>query len=294
MKELVDLKRDPAEQELLTRSAGPKPVAPPKMQADITLAKFKSWKATWLDFAKLSKMSEMPEEEQRSLLKSHLSLEMRGVLEHVIVIDESIDKTPEAILDKIEDNIRKKRNVTVDLVAFDNRKQKPNETAENYLVAIKELAADANLTDSHCPDCKKVCIERRLTARLISGISSEQTRQKLLAMSPFPTLKVVIDKINSEESASRDSDTLRGRGLEINGNFTRRDRDRSSSAPSQAAGTCQRCGRGEHHPGQTCPAKAATCKFCKRMGHFEVVCFTKNSNNSGNKQQQRQQERQQE
>ena len=215
-------------------STGPKPVAPPKLAADISLSKFKSWKATWLDFAKLSKIDKMSEEEQRSLLKSHLSLEMRGVLEHVIILDETTGTTPTVILEKIEENIRKKRNVTVDLVNFDNRKQKHGETAENYLVSIRELAADANLTADHCNDCKKKCMERRLTARLISGIHNESTCQKLLAISPFPPLQTVINKVNAQEAASRDSHLLQGRDPEVN--FTQKrqkgqDRGRSSSCP---------------------------------------------------------------
>ena len=279
MKELVDMKRDPKSS---NRSTGPKPVAPPKLAADISLSKFKSWKATWLDFAKLSKIEEMSEEEQRSLLKSHLSLEMRGVLEHVIVIDESVDTTPTAILAKIEDNIRKKRNVTVDLVNFDNRKQKHGESAENYLVSIRELAADANLTADHCQNCKKTCMERRLTARLISGIHDESTRQKLLAISPFPKLQTVIDKINAQESASRDNSLLRGREREINFTKKGQDRGRSASRPRVPPGTCHRCGKGEHQQGQNCPAKNATCKFCKKVGHYDTVCYSKKSNSSNN------------
>ena len=282
MKELVDMKRDSKPS---TRSTGPKPVAPPKLAADISLSKFKSWKATWLDFAKLSKIDEMSEEEQRSLLKSHLSLEMRGVLEHVIILDETTDTTPAAILDKIEENIRKKRNVTVDLVNFDNRKQKHGETAENYLVSIRELAADANLTADHCNDCKKKCMERRLTARLISGIHNESTRQKLLAISPFPPLQTVIDKVNAQEAASRDSHLLRGRDPEVN--FTQKgqkgqDRGRSSSRPRLPPFSCTRCGKPAHEQGQVCPAKSATCNYCKKIGHFDVVCYSKMNNSSNN------------
>ena len=229
-------------------------------------------------------MDGMEEGQQRSLLKSHLTQDMRGVLEHVIVIDESVDKTPDAILDKIEENIRKKRNVTVDLVKFDTRTQMQFESAETYLVAIRELAADANLTVDHCNDCKKKCLERRLTARLISGIHDEGTQKKLLAISPFPKLDQVIAKVNAEESAARDNNSLRGR--EVNRNFTQgQDRSRNSSPSTSSSHphspTCNRCGKGEHRSGQTCPAKNQTCNYCNKLGHWEVVCKVKIRDNNG-------------
>ena len=285
MKEVVDMKRDSSSSS--SRSSGPKPVPPPKLAADISLSKFKSWRSTWQDYAKLSKMDGMEEGQQRSLLKSHLTQDMRGVLEHVIVIDESVDKTPDAILDKIEENIRKKRNVTVDLVKFDTRTQMQFESAETYLVAIRELAADANLTVDHCNDCKKKCLERRLTARLISGIHDEGTQKKLLTISPFPKLDQVIAKVNAEESAARDNNSLRGR--EVNRNFTQgQDRSRNSSPSTSSSHphspTCNRCGKGEHRSGQTCPAKNQTCNYCNKLGHWEVVCKVKIRDNETNKQ----------
>ena len=280
MKSVVDKLVEQQKKAKEERATGPKPVPPPKLSSEITLAKFKTWKATWEDYAKLSKMGDMTEEQQRALLYQNLSQDMRRVLDHAVVLDPAVDKTPNAILDKIEEHVRKKRNVTVDLVAFDNRRQRQGETAENYLVAIKELAADADLTAGHCQDCRKACLERRLTARLISGGNNEETRQKLLAMTPFPTLNKVIDKINAEESAARDNDSLRGRQINRNtadGRGRSQGRDRSQS---QARGTCTKCGKG-HSPNQTCPAEKSTCNVCKNKGHFTDLCFFAKSNNNG-------------
>ena len=108
MDQLVDNQRKAKEE----RAAGPKPVPPPKLTADVSVAKFKTWRATWDDYSKLSKMGDMQEETQRALLFQNLSQDMRRVLDHAVVLDPATDKTPEAILDKIEEHVRKRRNVT--------------------------------------------------------------------------------------------------------------------------------------------------------------------------------------
>lgn len=45
-------------------------------------------------------------------------------------------------------------------------------------------------------------------------------------------------------------------------------------APSGAAGGCDKCG-GNHASHDRCPASGRPCKYCKRMGHFAIVCHKK-------------------
>ncbi len=96
--------------------------------------------------------------EQQALFRSTLSLDMRDILEERIGIAE--DQKPEAILDEIQKYIRKKRSVVLDIVEFDNRKQKTGESFDSYLVAIQQIVQDAELTCDHCPDCKVACLDR--------------------------------------------------------------------------------------------------------------------------------------
>ncbi len=167
------------------RRSTPKPPSPPMLNTSITLAKFRSWRDSWNDYSRVYQITELPLEDQQALLRGTFSLEMRDVLKHILDADNR--DTPDEILDKVEANIRKKHNILTDLVEFDLRKQQPGESFEDYLVAIKKLADAADLVDKHCNDCFKECIDRRLTVRLISGITDEEVRTKLLAMNPMPT-----------------------------------------------------------------------------------------------------------
>ncbi len=61
-----------------------KPTEPPKLNADISVPKFKTWTASWEDYAKLWNVDAMKLDRQKSLLRSLLSLEIFKVLEKVI------------------------------------------------------------------------------------------------------------------------------------------------------------------------------------------------------------------
>ena len=41
---------------------------------------------------------------------------------------------------------------------------------------------------------------------------------------------------------------------------------------------CSRCGKSPHSR-EVCPAKDATCRKCKRKGHFSVMCYSKSVQN---------------
>ncbi len=192
MGELVDSKKKSAS----TSSRGPKPVAPPKLEPETSVSKFKAWRKAWDDYARMCKLNDLPLEEQQVLLRSCLSLAMRDVLEERIGVDSK--QVPDEILDDIEKFIRKKRSVVLDMVAFDNRKQKEGENFDSYLVAVQQLAQDADVAHDHCKACKIKCLDRRLAGRLISGIRDEKTRTKLLEEEKFPSRdKVVLPTPNS-------------------------------------------------------------------------------------------------
>ena len=103
---------------------------------------------------------------------------------------------PDEVLDKIKNYIRSQKNIALDCVAFEERKQAAGENFHSFLIAIKTLARDADLCNE--------CLNRRLVTKIMSGIYDKETRTKLLAMSPLPDLQTVTDLCRSEESAKLD------------------------------------------------------------------------------------------
>ncbi len=266
-----------------------KPTAPPKLDADTSVPKFKAWRASWEDYAKLCNVDAMKLDRQQSLLRSLLSLEMRKVLEKVIRVTDK--DCPADILQKIETHLRKKRNVVVDSRDLEDRKQREGETFQEYLIAVTDLAEEADVTAGHCDACQKTCLDRRLASRIISGIRDGETRRKLLALSPFPTLDKVKEICSAEESAHNDDDTMGKRSAAINTVNTdaekkyprKKGNRRSQGGGDQQADKCGNCGHDAHKKDEVCPAKDLKCNFCDRRGHFESVCRKKRSQESSEK-----------
>ena len=59
---------------------------PPPLEKDITLDELETWSSTWEDYYSVTKLEKEALNIQRANLKSHLSQEMRGVVEHVLGI----------------------------------------------------------------------------------------------------------------------------------------------------------------------------------------------------------------
>ncbi len=249
-------------------------VSPPsQLTPEMSVAKIKAWRKAWQDYAEMCQLEKMTLKEQQALFRSCLSLDMRDILEERIGTRE--DQKPEAILDEIEKYIRKKRSVVLDMVDFDNRKQKSGESFDAYLVAIQQIAQDADLTCDHCPDCKVACLDRRLAARLISGISDERTRTKLLEEEKFPSKDRVIEICTARESARKNHKEKWGNQGNIQSVKKRtrsREHSRSREGKHQNDEKCQYCGNKKHVSKEECPARDRTCKNCEKKGHFSHCC----------------------
>ncbi|MEL7309057.1 MAG: hypothetical protein AAGK05_15125, partial [Pseudomonadota bacterium] len=64
-------------------------------------------------------------------------------------------------------------------------------------------------------------------------------------------------------------------------NFSANPKNKSSH--DQTNKKCYRCGSNSHLASDSrCPAKNATCNFCKKTGHFSSVCSSKKNSSSNN------------
>ncbi len=270
MVELVDSKKKSAD----TTHRGPKPVPPPKLDPETTVAKFKAWRKAWDDYAHMCKVDKMSLEEQQAFFRSSLTLEMRDILEERIGVDPR--KGPNNLLDDIEKYIRKKRSVVLDMVELDNRIQKEGESFDSYLVAIQQLAQDADLTSGHCADCKLKCLDRQLAGRLISGIRDDETRTKLLEEETFPSKDKVVDICSAKESAKLNNREHKGQhnnsiAIDAVKNYPRKGNFQNNNRPEGRTCTC--CGKEWHQSKADCPAKDVDCNICGKMGHYPKYCF---------------------
>ena len=224
------------------------PSAPPpaKLTPDLSLREFRAWRATWTDFFELSDGQRLSPDRQLALFRTCLSSEMRAALGHTIPTKTTLNEQ----LDEIAEHFRRQRNVALYRVQFEQRQQQTGESFDNFYVAIRELATDAELCGT--------CLETRLTTRIMSGVRSEEVRKKLLALTPFPQLEAVVALCRSEESACNTEADLSSKP--------------ALNAAVRSPALCRYCGGRPHRSRSDCPAYGKTCSLCNRRHHFPQVC----------------------
>jgi hypothetical protein len=110
---------------------------------------------------------------------------MQQIVEVALGIYSATLLSPTDVLDQINTYIRSKRNIALDRVAFEDCRQSTSETFDDFYIRLRGLAEAADLCVTYS--------DTRLTTRIMAGIRDSETRRKLLALSPFPTLQNTIN-----------------------------------------------------------------------------------------------------
>lgn len=84
--------------------------------------------------------------------------------------------TPDLVLDVIGDYIRAKRNVALDQVAFEERRQDPSESFENFEIGLRRLAEVADLCAT--------CFETRMVTEIIEGHAKRRDQKEATGYQP--------------------------------------------------------------------------------------------------------------
>ena len=143
--------------------------------------------------------------------------------------------------------------------------------------------------------------ERAIRHAIFLGMNSQQARNKAINLMNEEgkelTVEFLMNQLAIEESQLNSSSSMnfaaynhrqnKGKsnkskctsGKNVGQNNSGAHRSSNHSQPSRKLpgmeGTCMRCGKPEHQPGQKCAAKNAKCKECHKIGHFHKVCQSK-------------------
>ena len=258
------------------RAPNPTVQAPKQLEEDVSLSAFETWVKTWNDYCSVTEADKYSQARQLGLFRGFLSPDMRNTLQHILGITQDSKALPEEVIGLLRKHIREERNIIRDLVAFDVRKQRQDETFNSFLVALKQVAQDAGIDD-----CQK-CYTRQLITRIVSGIRDSEVQKKLLALRPFPELNKVIEVCKAEETAAKDRaalSTSRSANHATRGRSQSRDRSKQGNQRN-TGGTdkkCFNCGQkcSRVGGGKNCPAEGKECHACKKPGHFSRYCRSK-------------------
>ena len=170
----------------------------------------------------------------------------------------------------------------IDKVEFERRLQRESESFDDYIVAIRKLVRNAEL-------CKE-CLDDRLLAKIMSGVTDQEVCEELLAKIPAPKLEEAILFARNKETARRSNmdlsgksvqqikgrDRLRSRSESPRGTY-RRDPPRSRSRQERpfTRQRCYFCGNEDcFSKDEKCPAFGKKCNECGLNDHYpnSVAC----------------------
>ena len=198
------------------------------------------------------------------------------------------------VLEKVDGFFEVRKNIIYERARFNRRNQQSGETAEQYIMALYDLA-------QHCDYGEMK--DEMIRDRLVVGIRDSSLSEKL-QLDPALTLETAKKAIRQREAVHEQQKVLKGNdrttgdcnldAMQHRQQRTHRNRgqqrDHMRDSHSHAdqrrvlntrSGTnmrsgekCGRCG-GNRHPRAKCPAKDEQCHHCKVKGHFSKVCRNK-------------------
>ena len=154
-------------------------------------------------------------------------------------------------------------NESVERRTFCRRVQQPGETFDDFLVSLRELAKT-------CKFCSDNCTQKNIRDQLIEGLLDGDTVEHLLQEKDL-TLDKAITTCRAQEAAKKQRAEITNTPHEPAHIQTLRRQPNLTRPP--LGRSCPGCGFGLHDGGrQRCPAYNATCRQCKKIGHFARVC----------------------
>ena len=176
--------------------------------------------------------------------------------------DENEPKTIENVIIKFRTYCKPKKNVTYERFVFMSRKQKSNESINDYLVALRNLIKQCeygSLTDSILKDA------------IVMGLRNKKTQEILLREADL-NLDKCINIVQAAERAHNHSYFI----AQEKNNDESMDIDKvTASNNNEKPKRCKFCGN-EHVWGRKhCPAFGKSCSNCGGSNHFMKVCKTK-------------------
>ncbi|KAL7839056.1 hypothetical protein SRHO_G00257140 [Serrasalmus rhombeus] len=244
--------------------------APFLQSAGEPLVPFKSWIRVFDNYV-LAVGEELSDARKRALLIHCLGAEGQRIFYTLTVAD---DKYATA-LTAIQDFFVPKVNVVAERYRFRQRSQHTGESTDQYIAALRELAATCEFGAME---------EEMIRDQLVEKTSSTRIRERLLLEVPLD-LKKAMTIARQIETAVAEAKVMMGaadgavHAVQHSGKLRRghgkgTPLQRPRGVWNNAQGiTCYRCGSGQHvatSPG--CPAKDAMCRSCNKKGHFAKVC----------------------
>lgn len=175
-------------------------------------------------------------------------------------------------------------NVVTERHNFRRRTQLPGESIDDFVLALRELAASCNFDAQ---------LEDNLRDQFVQGVSSQQIRGRLLLDGSALTFSRAVDiakhcqRVSDEAQsfahgevvqAIGNTPTSKNRGRQGKRQTPQSHHSRNSNGKNGVQRLhCYRCGSTQHLANASnCPARQKRCNGCGKIGHYASVCRAAN------------------
>ena len=188
------------------------------------------------------------------------------------------DKKYAPVKAQFDRHFTKRRNVIFERARFNMRRQEEGETVDAFITALYSLAEYCSYGALH---------DEMIRDRIVVGIRNATLAEKLQLDADL-TLDKAVTQARQAEAIKLQQPLLRGGGKPdtpvgavqrgdsgYKGKQSRKGSHNSGATVRKQPGSstaCSRCGKYPAHDKQHCPARDATCRKCKKRGHFQAVC----------------------
>ncbi|XP_013133755.1 PREDICTED: uncharacterized protein LOC106099688 [Papilio polytes] len=257
---------------------------------DNAAEKWKQWRLRFEIFMDANEIRKYPNEKQTAILLNAIGDEGISIFQSFNV-DRNVIKL-EDLLHKFDEKFNPHTNVTVERYNFFTRSQKEDESLEDYLTLLNNLASNCNfgqLKDELIKDMLVIGIKNtKIKERLLQeeNLTTEIAMKiaKSLELSHERSTKLVNntsmchDSVQAVKSTQNTKGRWRPQERDNQYNeYTQRNKSpfknaSRSKSPAYNNNICKRCGQIHKYK---CPAEGKTCNICKRKNHFSNFCFFK-------------------
>ena len=184
------------------------------------------------------------------------------------------------IIEFMKDQFDPKRFIVRERFKFwSDMKRKPGETVQELAARIRQDAATCDFSSIKDPQ------DEALRTRFICSVSNEAVLKALFKVKDddLDFARAIQIAMETEDAAKVAKETVYGNQTNVVHKIHKNEATVNPKNPkrkdSQEKPSCYRCGKSNHLASE-CKFKTATCNFCKKTGHLQVVCQKKKSQES--------------
>ena len=193
------------------------------------------------------------------------------------------DRSCDSIITILQQHCIGDRNVIHNRYRFNTRAQLPTETFDNFYTDLRFLSSRYGYNYQPAKEGDASPADEMLGDRIVLRVREDNNRKKLITMGYSLSLADAVIICRTAEITTSTTKAITSPGNEVaavsghshrHGKKANQKTHYAKPAQSKPPQQCGRCGRSVH-PGKECPARDATCRQCRKKGHYAKVCRLK-------------------